>query len=362
MKPSSGMCNMRCDYCFYSDETVKRKHESYGFMSEDTVKNIIRRTLPLAEGVASYAFQGGEPTLRGLDFFRTVVKLERQYNRARVRIHNALQTNGFLIDDDWCQFLKENQFLVGVSIDGTEPVHNKYRHLRNSDESAWSRAAHATELMDKYKVDYNILTVVNAETAANIKEIYRFYEQRGWRWQQYIACLDPLDEEKGKDPWSLTPEMYGNFLIDLFEMWYSDSKQRKKPYVRQFENYLGILLGYLPEACDQIGVCSAQYVCEADGSVYPCDFYMLDEYRLGNFNEDRLEAIDKRREEIGFIERSRKLEEECKSCPYHYLCRGGCQRNRDLTQEGVYRNYFCESYKMFFKECLPQLKELAGVK
>lgn len=359
MKPSSGMCNMRCDYCFYCDETEKRRQESYGFMSEETLRSIIRRTLPLAEGVASYAFQGGEPTLRGLDFFRTVVKLERQYNRSGVRIHNALQTNGTLIDEEWCRFLKDYEFLVGVSIDGTEDVHNRFRHFRASDESPWERAVHATELMDKYKVEYNILTVVNAETVKNISEIYRFYEKQGWHWQQYIACLDPLDEEKGKDPWSLTPEMYGDFLIELFGLWYDDAKLRRQPYIRQFENWLGILVGYIPEACDQRGECSVQYVCEADGSVYPCDFYMLDEYRLGNFNEDKLADIDRKREEIGFIERSRKLDEGCRSCPYHSLCRGGCQRNRDLTQEGIYRNYFCESYKEFFSECLPQLKELA---
>ena len=360
MKPSSGMCNMRCDYCFYCDETEKRRQESYGFMSEETLKNIIRRTLPKAEGAASYAFQGGEPTLRGLDFFRTAVKYQLQYNRSRVRIHNALQTNGTLLDEEWCRFLKDYGFLVGVSIDGTEESHNRFRHFRSSDGSPWEAAAYATELLDKYKVDYNILTVVNAETAKNIKEIYRFYEHRGWRWQQYIACLDPLDEEKGKDPWSLKPEMYGNFLIELFGLWYDDVKLRRQPYIRQFENYAGIFLGYMPEACDQRGVCSAQYVCEADGSVYPCDFYMLDEYRLGNFNEDRLEDIDRKREEIRFIERSMELDDSCRECPYHSLCRGGCQRNRDMTQEGVYRNYFCESYKMFFEECLPQLKEAAG--
>ena len=208
--------------------------------------------------------------------------------------------------------------------------------------------------------DYPPETIISHSFYERCPEIfYRFYRERGWRWQQYIACLDPLGEEKGKDSWSLTPEVYGEFLIELFGMWYVDAKQGRQPYIRQFENWLGILLGYVPEACDQIGRCSVQYVCEADGSVYPCDFYMLDGYRLGNFNEDRVEDIERKREETGFIRDSLILDEACRACPYHPLCRGGCRRNRDLFGEGFGRNYFCESYRMFFGECLPQLESLA---
>ena len=355
LKPSSGMCNMRCEYCFYCDETAKRSQESYGFMSEETLRNIIRRTLSRAQGMAAYAFQGGEPTLRGLDFFRTAVELQKQYNRNGVRITNALQTNGSLLDDDWCRFLKENDFLVGVSIDGTQTVHDRFRHMKSSDGSAWEKAVRAAELLDRYGVEFNILTVVNSEVAANIKDIYSFFRKKGWMWQQYIACLDPLGEEKGNMPWSLTPEAYGKFLIELFGLWYSDFRKGNAPHIRQFDNYIGILRGARPESCDMTGTCSVQYVCEADGSVYPCDFYMLDEYKLGNFNEDRLDGLDSKRAEIRFVERSWELDKNCKNCRYYSLCRGGCQRNRDLTQEGVYRNYFCEAYKMFFDECLSQL-------
>ena len=131
-------------------------------------------------------------------------------------------------------------------------------------------------------------------------------------------------------------------------------------FIRQFENYVGILLGYQPEACDQRGICGIQNVVEADGSVYPCDFYMLDEYRLGNFNANQMEEINAKRKEIGFIERSLQLKESCKSCPYFTICRGGCQRNRDYDQvSGMYENYFCKSYEMFFDACLPKMKEMA---
>ena len=362
IKPSSGMCNMHCDYCFYCDETKNREQANYGFMSEETLRNVIRRTLTQAEGMASFAFQGGEPTLRGLDFFRRVIEFEQRCNRNGVRIQNALQTNGLLIDEEWCRFLKDNRFLVGLSVDGLPGIHDRYRHLNGSSESAYARTSHAAELFDCFEVEYNILTVVHAELAEHIEEIYYTYRRRGWMYQQYIACLDPLGRERGQSPYALTPKIYGEFLIKLFRLWYQDAKKGRAPYIRQFENYLMILHGLPPESCEQRGLCGIQHVVEADGSVYPCDFYVLDEYRLGNFNTDRLDAISAKRKEIGFLERSRKLDSPCRNCCYYPVCRGGCQRNREwnLETEG-YRNYFCESYRMFFDTCLPKLKELADM-
>ncbi len=360
IKPSSGMCNMSCDYCFYRDETQKRSQESYGFMSEKTLKNVIRKTMLRAEGMISYAFQGGEPTLRGLAFFQKVVEYQNQYNKNKIQVHNALQTNGLLIDEDWCRFLKENHFLVGVSLDGTKEIHDTYRHTRKEGGPTFDLVCSAIRLMESYGVDFNILTVVNQAAAENIQEIYSFYRQKKWNYQQYIACLDPLDEPHGQNEYSLAPEQYGQFLIRLFRLWYKDWKKGRQPYIRQFENYIGILLGHFPEACDQRGTCSIQNVVEADGSVYPCDFYMLNDYCLGNFNENRLDEIDARRKEIGFLERSLKLDPDCKHCAYYRLCRGGCQRNRDWSP-GIqaYQNYFCQSYRMFFDACLNEMEEIA---
>lgn len=142
-------------------------------------------------------------------------------------------------------------------------------------------------MFDQFGMEYNILTVVNQKTAYNIKEIYREYQRNGWKYQQYIACLEPIGEEQGQKEYALTPKLYGEFLINLFELWYMDYKKGMQPYIRMFENYIGILLGYCPEACEQNGTCQIQNVVEADGSVYPCDFYALDEYWLGNFNTDK---------------------------------------------------------------------------
>ncbi|MCI8895492.1 MAG: anaerobic sulfatase maturase [Lachnospiraceae bacterium] len=360
MKPSSSMCNMSCSYCFYCDEAEKRSQPSFGFMSEQTLKNIIRKTMLRASGYISYAYQGGEPTLRGLDFFKSAVAYQRQYNRNHIEVHNALQTNGYALDEEWCRFLKEHNFLVGLSLDGTRDIHDSLRHDKAGGPT-FDRIAAAARRMDQYNVDYNILTVVTPEIAANIKEIYGFYRQQGWRFQQYIACLDPLGEGHGKTPHALMPETYGHFLAELFRLWYRDWKKGQQPFIRQFENYVGLAAGYMAESCDQRGTCGIQYVVEADGSVYPCDFYMLDEYRLGNFNQDNLDIIDAGRQRIGFLKRSQKLTEECRLCPYYPLCRGGCQRNRDLDPAtGLYTNYFCEGYRLFFAECYDKIIEVAG--
>ena len=149
-------------------------------------------------------------------------------------------------------------------------------------------------------------------------------------------------------------------MISLFRLWYKDWKNGCAPYIRQFENYIGILLGYRPESCDQCGICNIQNVVEADGSVYPCDFYVLDSYYLGNFNQDQLDDIDRRRKKTDFISRSQKLKPSCIQCQYHYICRGGCQRNRDFDSTlGLYENYFCESYRMFFDACLGDMRTVA---
>ena len=359
IKPSSGMCNMSCDYCFYCNEMKKRKQENYGLMAEETLKNVIRKTMLKAEGSISYVFQGGEPTLRGLDFFEKVIQYQKKYNRNSIQVYNSLQTNGYAINENWCLFFKEYNFLVGISLDGTKETHNAYRHSK-AGSTTYERILQTTKMLDAYEVDYNILTVVHQKVAEKAAEISALYKKQGWHYQQYIACLDPLDEVHGEKEYALTPKQYGEFLIELFELWYIDWKQGKQPYIRQFENYILAILGYVPESCDQRGTCGIQYVVEADGSVYPCDFYMLDEYRIGNFNENRLDEMDEKREKSEFIQRSRLVNKECKECSYYKICRGGCQRNRDFNRKtGRYDNYFCISYQMFFDKCICKMLEIA---
>lgn len=354
IKPASGNCNMSCDYCFYCDEAKKRQKASFGMMEDATLKNVIRKFVLSATGSCAIMFQGGEPTLCGLNFFRRVINYVNQYNKHGIRIDYALQTNGYHITEEWCEFFREHRFLLGVSVDGTKELHDRYRHGKPSGGS-FDKALSATKLFDAYGVDYNILTVVHKQTAAAIEEIYREYQRRGWKYLQFITCLDPLGEPRGQKEYSLLPEEYGEFLNKLFDLWYRDLKKGVQPYIRQFENYVGILLGHRPESCEQMGICGIQNVVEADGSVYPCDFYALDEYCLGNMNEVSAARIAERREEIGFVKRSQNHSAKCKSCRWFSICRGGCYRSREGEQD----NYFCRGYQMFFEKNYDRLMEIA---
>lgn len=345
---------MHCDYCFYCDEAEKRKQASYGMMSRETLERVLGKALRYAEGICTIAFQGGEPTLCGLDFFHHVIEVVERQKHRNLQVQYALQTNGYGINEEWCAFFREHHFLIGLSVDGTQACHDRYRH-DHSGHGTYERVCHAAELFDRYGVEYNILTVVHRETAAHIREIYRAYQHRGWNYLQFIACLDPLGEEKGQMPYSLLPEDYGKFLTELFGLWYKDWRRGRQPYIRQFENYIGILAGYEPESCEQRGVCGFQQVIEADGSVYPCDFYALDEWRLGNLNQDSFEEITKKREELGFVARSLNHSDACRACRWFGLCRGGCYRNRENAD-----NYFCQAYQMFFTQCYDRMVEIAA--
>ena len=359
IKPASSNCSMRCDYCFYRDEAEKRGRASYGMMTEETLKNVIRRCLLPAEGACAFAFQGGEPTLRGLAFFEKAVEYAAHFNRRGLPVQFSLQTNGFAVDDAWSAFFAKNGFLLGVSVDGTEAIHDRYRHAPDGGPT-YARVMKTIESLEKHGVEYNILTVVHRDTAEHIEEIYRGYRKKGWRYLQFITCLDPLGEPRGGKPYSLTPEAYGRFLIRLFDLWYQDWQAGRAPSIRQFENYVGILLGMPPESCEQRGTCGVQYAVEADGSVYPCDFYALDAWKLGNFNENRLSEIDERREALGFRQLSFPVPAACEACRWYSLCRNACRRCRlplGGPEGGI--NYFCAGYQMFFSHCYDRLRAIA---
>lgn len=358
IKPASSNCNLRCGYCFYHDEAENRSTKSYGFMNEETMEAIVKKALAYATGSCAFGFQGGEPTLAGLGFFKTVVALQKKYNIKNLPITNAIQTNGTLIDDEWASFLAENKFLVGVSLDGYESLHNLYRQDIQGN-GTFTRVTQGIEALKRHNVEFNILTVVTAQTAKHIKDVYAFFARQGLVYQQYIACLNPVGCDWGKQRYSLTPELYTRFLKNLFDVWYKDRAEGKFVYNRYFENLAAILLGYQPESCDMNGICSIQYAIEGDGSVYPCDFYMLDEYCIGNINTSSMEEIDRNRDRIGFIQQSAVLPEPCRGCRWLRLCRGGCRRNRITDcKDHSGLNYFCQSYQEFFPYMLPRMQEL----
>lgn len=356
IKPASSNCNMRCSYCFYADEAMNRSVYSFGMMTEQTLEEVVRKAIAFAEGSLHIGFQGGEPTLRGLPFFRLCASLVRKYNDKGLRVSFAMQTNGILLDEEWAEFLREEHFLVGLSLDGTQAIHDRMRKDANR-HGTFERVLAAADLLKRYKVDFNVLTVVTAHAAKNIDRIYSFFRKNELLYQQYIPCLDPLGEPRGLADYSLTPALYARFMKDLFDLWYDDVLHGRFIYIRHLENLLGIVSGHRPEHCGMLGRCSMQSVIEADGSVYPCDFYVLDSYKLGNLTTDDYPQIMERLEKSMFIQESLFVSPECRSCQWARVCRGGCRRDRDAGGK-IALNYFCSAYKQFYPYAMPRLLQL----
>ena len=359
IKPASGSCNMRCEYCFYTDETEHRAVASLGRMSEETARIMVDKALAYADGDCTFSFQGGEPTLAGLPFFRALSDYAGNHpNPKGVRVHYAIQTNGYALDEEWAKWFAENSVLVGISLDGPKDIHDRCRTDREGN-GTFHRVMNSIRLLEQYHVDFNILTVVSAANARHGKQVYEFFKKQNFRYQQYIECLDPLGEVPGGHGYSLTPERYETFLKTTFDAWYQDMKAGRYVYNRYFENLLMILTRQRPESCSLQGFCSPQWVIEADGSVYPCDFYALDEWKLGSIVSDSFETMEDARKASGFVEKSRALPTECRACRWLLLCRNGCRRNRETAQDGTAgRNYFCSAYRNFLEYAYPRLTEI----
>ena len=239
-----------------------------------------------------------------------------------------MQTNGYDLNEDWAEWFAARQVLVGISLDGPEDIHDRYRRGRDG-KGTYNRVMASIGLLRKHGVDFNILTVVSGANARRGSQVYEFFKKQNFRYQQYIECLDPIGEKPGCREYSLKPEMYEAFLRTVFDAWYADMLAGRYVYNRYFENLMMILAGQRPEGCNFQGFCSPQWVIEADGGVYPCDFYALDQWRLGNIRTDDFETMDAVRLASGFIELSKPLPADCKNCRWLMLCRNGCRRNNN---------------------------------
>lgn len=361
IKPASGSCNLNCAYCFYANVTDLRKIKNYGMMSDETMEQMIVRAFDYAEHQVTFAFQGGEPTLAGLDYYKTFVQLVKKHNKNKITVNYALQTNGIKIDDAYASFFAEHHFLLGVSLDGPKEIHDMNRKFPNGSGS-YKNVKNAIKLLDQHKVDYNILSVVNKAVAKHPTKVYQYFKKEGYDYLQFIPCLDELGEAHGTNPYALTPEDYGTFLCTLFDQWYKDFMEGRRISIRTFDNILHIVLGYPAESCDMQGVCSTNLVIEADGSAYPCDFYVLDDWYLGNVASNTLQEMIQGETATRFVDHSRVRHDECAKCEFLPVCRSGCRRHKSLDSTGPLElNYFCESYKVFYGHTLDRFKEVATI-
>lgn len=357
IKPASSSCNLRCRYCFYYDVADNREVKNYGIMNDDTLENMVKKVFDDVEYSANFAFQGGEPTMAGIEFFEKFHKFVEKYNTKKIIVNFSLQTNGTLLNKKWLELFKKHNYLIGLSLDGNKEMHDTFR-IDAKGEGTFSRVLKAAKMMKKAEVEFNILCVVNKLIAQNGKLVYNFFRNNGFRYYQFIPCLDSLSCSEEKD-YTLTAEDYGKFLDETFNLWYEDMMSGKRISVRHFDNYTKILLGEEPEACDMVGHCNMNAVLESDGSMYPCDFYVLDEFKVGNINESSFEELFKSEAEMRFLRTSLAIDEKCKVCRYFKICRGGCRRHKELTAEGNYENRFCESYKYFFERNIDKMIKTA---
>lgn len=358
IKPSSSNCNMQCEYCFYHSISEKRIHKSWGFMNFELLETIVRKALNEVEDACTFAFQGGEPTLAGLDFYKKLVEYEQKYNQKNIEINNAIQTNGLAIDEEWANFFAQNHFLVGISLDGPKKIHDLYR-VDNQGEGTFQRIIKAIHLFDQHHVKYNILTVVTAQVASHIHKIYNFFKNKNFIYLQFIPCLDPLDEAPGGDRFSLTLEKYSYFLKTLFDLWYVDIMNDHIISIRYFDNLIQLLMGYPPEACGMLGHCNCQFIIEANGGVYPCDFYVLDKWYLGNIKEKSFIELLKSPISFKFVETSKYIDPKCHNCPFFPMCMGGCRRWREPFIDGKpCINILCSAYQDFFQYTLERFKNI----
>ncbi|MDF0479207.1 anaerobic sulfatase maturase [Vagococcus sp. PNs007] len=355
VKPSSSLCNIRCQYCFYADVSSMRDVKSFGKMTSETTEKMIENIfVDLEDGDdLSIAFQGGEPTLAGLKFFNYLAEVISVQSK-KVTVNYSIQTNGLLLNEKWCEFFKEHRFLVGLSIDGTKSRHDAYR-IDTKGEGTFNRVLGGMHLLRRYDIPFNILCVVSTQMVGEANDVYNFLQEEKIEYCQFIPCLDEL-KPSGEDEFSLKPEGFYAFYNVIFNRWYEELKEGSYRSIKLFDDIINLLVLKKITACGIVGNCQIQYVIEADGSVYPCDFYVLDEYRLGYIQESSLRELFSKECAKQFICERKELPELCLTCPFRQQCHGGCKRMKDAVYVDK-SGRFC-GYQEILKLIVPKLPEL----
>ena len=360
IKPYSSGCNLRCKYCFYHDVADNRIVRNYGPMKFDVLEKLVKEAFEYSESMVNFIFQGGEPTLVGIEYYNKLHEFIEMYNTKNIKTSFFMQTNGTLLNSKWMELFKKHNYLIGISLDGYKEIHDVFRKSARN-KGTFDQVMKATELLKFNKIDFNILCVINKLVAQNVKMVYRFFKENDFRYMQFIPCIDNFNKP-GQEDYTLTAEDYGVFLNDIFELWYEDFKRGDFISIRYFDNLIRILYGGHPESCDMMGFCSVNSVVESNGDVYPCDFYVLDEYKLGNITEEPFEKMLFNQKAADFYISSLKKSDRCKSCKYLKICRGGCRRYKELDENTKqYENKFCAAYKAFLDKNLERLIEIVNI-
>ncbi len=373
VKPVGSLCNLDCHYCYYLD-----KADIYGrvepAMSDELLEMYVKQYIECnsAETVM-FSWHGGEPLIAGLDYYRRAVEYQKKYAGDK-KIENNLQTNGILVNREWCRFFRDNDFLIGVSLDGPQDIHDPFR-VDKGGRPTFERVMQAVEMMAAEGVEFNTLTTVNKLSAGRGAEVYRFFKSLGSKYMQFLPVLEYVkDVPEGKRPvivppgtegsrlaeWSVTPEGYGRFMTDVFDCWIIGDVGRY--YVQLFDVLLGQWAGVPASLCSFSETCGDNLVVEHNGDIYFCDHFVYPQHRIGNINETTLLEALKSRQHFAFgLDKRNSLPRECRACQWYFACCGECPKHRfdpAKTGDGM-KNALCDGYKMIFRHVEPYMKYMA---
>ena len=372
LKPVGAACNLACNYCYYLEKSNLYKHQPKRQMSEELLERFVKDYIEAQTmNEVVFTWHGGEPTLRPLSFYQKAVELQKKYAGGRI-IHNSLQTNGTLLTDEWCRFLKANNWLVGISIDGPEAFHDRYRR-DSQGRPSWQKVMEGIRLLQHYGVEWNAMAVVNRYNADHPQAFYRFFKSIGCQYIQFtpivernvqhadgrhLASINDADDAPVTD-FSVTPEQWGNFLCGLFDEWVK--QDIGKVFVQIFDSMLANWVGVAPGSCIYAKECGHAGVMEYNGDVYSCDHFVFPQYKLGNINEHTLIEMLYGEKQRRFSQlKYNKLPRQCKECRWAFACHGECPKNRFVNDRygnpGL--NYLCAGYRRFFEHIAPTMNEM----
>ncbi|MFC2076214.1 anaerobic sulfatase maturase [candidate division KSB1 bacterium] len=356
IKATSARCNLACDYCFYYDRASDPYQDvEKALMPDDVLAAMVEQVTSASRNVASFCWQGGEPLLTGLDFFRQAVEYQKQFGRPGQSIANSIQTNGLLIDRDWVSFLLEYKVFVGLSLDGPAEIHDRHRFTLGNKPSH-ELVMKGLNLLKQERVEFNILAVVSRESQSYARETYRWFRSLGLEFLQFIPCIE-LDPGSGLAPFSVTPKGYGRFLCDLFDEWYNDGYPVAS--IRLFEDILAAFSGITPFTCEFRPSCGDYLVVEYNGDVYPCDFMVESEWLLGNILETTLTEMSESDRFNEFLKLKPRTPNTCADCQWNFVCHNGCPRQRRMTSGFERESILCRAYKMLYEHSADRFQRLA---
>ena len=369
LKPVGAACNLRCHYCYYLEKACLYKDSSKRVLSEEMLDQFTKEYIEAQTmNDVLFTWHGGEPLMRPLSFYRKALELQKKNGRGR-NISNVIQTNGTLLTDEWCRFLHENNWLVGVSIDGPQEFHDEYRRTASGGPS-WAKVMRGIQLLNKHHVEWNAMAVVNDFNADYPLDFYHFFKEMGCRFIQITPVVERMvnhadgrhlatltdDATAPVTDFSVTPEQWGRFLCAIFDEWVRNDVGQT--YVELFDCILANWVGVTPGICVYAKECGHAGIMEFNGDVYSCDHFVFPEYRLGNIREKTITEMlyGEQQQQVSRL-KSQSLPKECKECEWEFACHGECPRTRFIKD--VYgnpgKNYLCEGYRMFFRHIAPYM-------